>query len=106
MNLATIAFESAFGQYAGMFVTLSVVVFAIATVSGWSVFGAQCMEYLGGKRKPFLAVFVGCVFVGAVTRLELVWGIADMLNGMMAVPNLVAVTVLGLRGEITVNSKR
>ena len=102
MNLASTAFASAFGNYAGMFVTISVVLFAVATVAGWSVFGALCMEYLFGKStvKPFMAVFVCTSFIGAVMRLELVWGMADLMNGIMAVPNLLAVMVLGLRGEI------
>jgi AGCS family alanine or glycine:cation symporter len=107
MNLTSIAFESAFGSYAGMFVTVSVVLFAIATASGWSVFGAQCMEYLFGKKSvtAFLVIFVGFVFVGAVARLDLVWGMADMMNGMMAVPNLLAVMLLGLKGEVGNNAK-
>ena len=96
MNLASMAFADAFGNYAGMFVTISVVLFAIATAAGWSVFGAQCIEYLFGKSivKPFLAVFVGFAFVGAVMRLDLVWGMADLMNGIMAVPNLLAIMVL------------
>jgi len=102
VNLASMAFADAFGSYAGMFVTVSVVLFAIATASGWSVFGALCMEYLFGKRtvKPFLAVFVGFAFIGAIMRLDLVWGMADLMNGVMAVPNLLAVMVLGLKGEV------
>jgi AGCS family alanine or glycine:cation symporter len=102
MNLTSTAFTSAFGNYAGMFVTVSVVIFAIATVSGWSVFGAVCIEYLFGKSivKPFLTVFVVFAFVGAIMRLDLVWGMADLMNGIMAVPNLAAIMVLGLKGEI------
>jgi AGCS family alanine or glycine:cation symporter len=101
-NLASIAFADAFGAYAGMFVTISVVLFAIATAAGWSVFGAVCVEYLFGRRvvKPFLAIFVATAFVGAVARLDLVWGLADLMNALMAVPNLLAVMVLGLRGEV------
>jgi AGCS family alanine or glycine:cation symporter len=102
MNLASAAFASAFGSYAGMFVTGAVVLFAIATASGWSVFGAQCVEYLFGKSaiKSFLIIYVGFAFIGAVMRLDLVWGMADMMNGVMAVPNLLAIMVLGLKGEV------
>jgi len=102
MNLASTAFSAAFGNYAGMFVTISVVLFAIATVSGWSVFGSVCIEYLFGKTtvKPYLVMFVGLAFLGAVIRLDLVWGMADLMNGIMAVPNLAAVMILGLRGEV------
>jgi AGCS family alanine or glycine:cation symporter len=96
VNLAASAFEAALGDYAGMFVTVAVVLFAIATCSGWSVFGALCMEYLFGSRsvKPFLVVFVGFAFIGAVMRLDLVWGLADLLNSVMAVPNLLAILML------------
>jgi AGCS family alanine or glycine:cation symporter len=106
VNLASMAFSDAFGVYAGMFVTVSVVLFAIATTSGWSVFGALCMEYLFGKRsvKPFLTVFVCFAFIGAIMRLDIVWGMADLMNGIMAVPNLLAVMLLGLKGEISKNS--
>jgi len=102
VNLASLAFADAFGAYAGMFVTVSVVFFGVATVSGWSVFGALCTRYLFGERcvKPFLVIFVGFVFIGAVMRLELVWGFADLMNAVMAVPNLLAIMVLGLRGEV------
>jgi AGCS family alanine or glycine:cation symporter len=95
-NLASVAFASAFGDYAGMFVTLSVVLFAIATCAGWSVFGVSCVEYLFGKApvKIFLAVYVAFSFAGAVIRLDLVWGMADMMNSVMAVPNLLAILVL------------
>ncbi|MCL1903804.1 MAG: amino acid carrier protein [Oscillospiraceae bacterium] len=96
MNLASAAFSGAFGNYAGMFVTISVAMFAIGTVSGWSVFGAVCVEYLFGQKliKPFLTVFVGFAFIGAVMRLDLVWGLADLMNGIMAIPNLLSVILL------------
>jgi AGCS family alanine or glycine:cation symporter len=112
VNLASAAFASAFGSYAGMFVTVSVVLFAIATASGWSVFGAQCIEYLFARKTPakakqsvnvFLVIFVVFAFVGAVMKLELVWGMADLMNGVMAIPNLLAIMVLGLKGEVDAN---
>jgi AGCS family alanine or glycine:cation symporter len=111
VNLAAMAFADAFGAYAGMFVTISVVLFALATAAGWSVFGALCVEYLfpGAKTNPggnsrivktYLALYVGFAFVGAVARLDLVWGMADLMNGVMAIPNLLAVMLLGLKGEV------
>jgi AGCS family alanine or glycine:cation symporter len=88
----------AFGRYADMFLSLCIALFAIATASGWSFFGAVCVEYLFGKRwlKPFMAVFTLCCFVGATARLEVVWGIADVFNGLMAVPNLIALLIFAL----------
>ena len=112
MNLASAAFAAAFGNYAGTFVTLSVVVFAIATAAGWSVFGAVCIEYLWSRnahkkthprslrRNPqkavraFCVVYVCFTFVGAVARLDLVWGTADLMNGVMALINLPAIMLL------------
>jgi AGCS family alanine or glycine:cation symporter len=108
VNLASLAFADALGSYAGMFVTVSVLFFGIATVAGWSVFGTTCVRYLFGNRavKPFLCAFVAFAFVGAVMRLDLVWGLADLMNALMAVPNLLAVVLLGLRGEVGTNRKK
>ena len=88
----------AFGYYADMFLSLCIALFAIATASGWSFFGSVCVEYLFGKRylKPFMVLFTLCCFVGATARLELVWGISDVFNGLMAVPNLIALLLFAL----------
>jgi AGCS family alanine or glycine:cation symporter len=96
---ASAAFGSAFGQYADMFLSACIALFAIATASGWSFFGSVCVEYLFGKRfiKPFAVIFTLCCFIGATARLELVWGLADIFNGLMAAPNLVALLLFGLR---------
>jgi len=101
-NFASAAFSGTFGRYAGAFVAVSIAVFAVSTAAGWSVFGAVSMEYMFGKKtvKPFLAVFTAACFLGAVMRLEIVWGLADLMNGVMAVPNLLAIVKLGTKGEV------
>lgn len=90
------AFKSGFGQYAGIFVSVSIVLFAFATLLGWSFYGGKAAGYLFGERGKlyYRAVFIGMIICGAVTELRLVWGISDTLNGFMAVPNLIAVILL------------
>ncbi len=94
--LTSAAFESAFGHYADMFVTVSICLFALATVAGWSVFGVISTRYLFGEGcvKPFMIIFIICCFLGAVLNLEMIWGIADIFNGLMAVPNLLSLLIL------------
>lgn len=86
-------------------VTLATVLFAISTILGWSYYGEKSIEYLfKGKSytekltKGYRAIFVLLAFVGAVSSLTLVWSIADTLNGLMAIPNLIG--LLGLNGVI------
>jgi len=91
-----VAFEKGFGffgNYANQFLSACIALFAVATASGWSLFGSVCVEYLFGKRfiKPFAVIFTACCFIGATAKLELVWGLADVFNGLMAVPNLIAI---------------
>ncbi|MEG0614456.1 MAG: sodium:alanine symporter family protein [Oscillospiraceae bacterium] len=90
------AFSSGFGEFAGGFVSVSIVLFAFATLLGWSVYGSKAAEYLFGNKaaKFYKIAFVGAIIVGSVTKLEVVWGISDVLNGLMVVPNLVAVLLL------------
>jgi AGCS family alanine or glycine:cation symporter len=100
-TFTSVAFGTAFGEYgvyADMFLSLCIALFAIATASGWSFFGSVCVEYLFGKKylKLFMIIFTLCCFIGATARLELVWGISDIFNGLMAVPNLIALLVFAV----------
>lgn len=85
-----------FIPYGAQFVTISVLLFAFATLVGWSYYGERAVEYLFGLKAVFTykIVFVVMIFVGSTMSLELVWNIADTLNGFMAVPNLIAITLL------------
>ncbi len=98
--LVTSAFSVTLHDAAGIFVALSTVFFAVATILGWSFYGTKCMEYLFGGRAVWLykLFFVGFTFVGAVMDLTLVWEISDTLNGLMALPNLIG--VIALSGEV------
>ena len=77
-------------------VAISLALFAFTTILGWSYYGERCAEYLFGINVivPFRIVWVVAVFVGATSQLSLVWSIADTLNGMMAVPNLIGLLLL------------
>lgn len=89
----------AFGQ--GMpggnwIVTFGLVLFAFTTILGWSYYGERCAEYLFGVRiiTPYRFAWVALVFVGAVAQLGMVWLVADIMNALMAVPNLIALLLL------------
>ncbi len=82
--------------YGDKFVALAIMMFAFSTILGWSYYGERAVEYLFGIKGvlPYKVVFVGVIFLGCTGSLALVWDIADTLNGFMAVPNLIAITLL------------
>jgi AGCS family alanine or glycine:cation symporter len=84
------------GDQGGVLVTIGVVLFAFSTLLGWSYYGERCMERLFGRGAvaPYRVVFVAVIYVGAVTKLQTVWMIADILNGLMALPNLIGLVLL------------
>lgn len=94
------AFSGVFGDFSAGFVAISLTVFAITTAAGWSVYGSNSLEYLtGGKGKTiFLIIFALAAMVGATMKIELVWQLSDLLNGLMAMPNLPAMLILS--GEV------
>ena len=90
-------------------VTLSVVNFAFSTILGWSYYGEKCVEYLAGVRwvTSYRMIWVGVVFLGAVEPLELVWNFSDVMNGLMALPNLIGLLLLsGLLARETRNFEK
>lgn len=96
VGLAEYAFTGSFGKIAGGILAVLVMLFAFSTVLGWSYFGSEAVEFLCGARfrKPFCVAFIVFAVVGAVADMRLAWGIADLLNGLMAIPNLTAVLLL------------
>jgi len=94
--LTQLAFQSAMPGIGDEVVAISLAVFALTTIFGWSFYGERCWNYLAGPRAimPFRVLWTGAVFLGAVTHLDLAWTIADTLNALMAVPNLVALLAL------------
>lgn len=95
-NLSIAAFESALPNIGGDILTISLVLFAFTTVLGWSYIGERCWSYLFGVKAilPFRLMWVATVFFGASAQLDFVWLLADTLNGLMALPNLVALLLL------------
>ena len=101
VELIAAAFGTVFGGKTGaMIVAVGITLFALSTILSWSLYGTRCFEFLTGGRgvKAYQTVFVIAVVIGATLKLDLVWNIADTLNGFMAVPNLVA--LLGLSGVV------
>ena len=84
------------GEWGHWVVTLALVMFAFSTVLGWSYYGERCIEKLLGRRAvlPFRVVFSLVVFVGCTTELSVVWSFSDVMNGLMALPNLIGLLVL------------
>lgn len=86
--------------------TFGIVTFAFSTILGWSYYGERAVEYLSGKRYLFIyrLLYVGAIFAGAVVQLTVVWNLADLLNGLMAIPNLVS--LLALAGVIVAETRQ
>ena len=95
-NLSILAFNTGLSG-SGWVVTAGLVIFAFTTILGWSFYGERCTEFLFGERaiKPFRFVWVAVVVIGSVAGDRgVVWGLADTLNGLMALPNLIALLLL------------
>lgn len=94
-QLTTLAF-SQIPVLGPVILVVGIITFAWSTILGWSYYGERCAQYLWGKKAllPYKLVFVAIVVVGPVLALDLVWTIADILNALMAIPNLIAVLLL------------
>lgn len=104
--LVTYAFSQCFGDFVGIILAVAILLFAFSTVLGWSFYGTKAAEYLFGGKSTILykILFVAFIVVGATMSLDLAWGIADTLNGLMALPNLIGVLALsGIVVKITAN---
>ena len=90
------AFSAGLGELGGVVVPIALIFFAYSTILGWSYYGEKSITYLLGDRAilPYRAVFTAMVFVGALGRVDLVWELADSLNALMAVPNLIGLLLL------------
>lgn len=84
------------GDWGGYIVSTGVVLFAFSTILGWSYYGDRCVERLFGVRAvlPYRIVFTVVVYIGATIPLDVVWNAADVLNGLMALPNLIGLLIL------------
>lgn len=104
--LTIASYSNTFGIWGTVFVTIAITLFAFSTVLGWSLYGQRCFEFLfkGRGIKGYQTVFVLCVVVSSVMRLGLAWDISDTLNGLMAIPNLIA--LFALSGTVITLTKK
>jgi alanine or glycine:cation symporter, AGCS family len=97
-SLSSAAFEMALPGVGGYIVSIGLALFAFTTILGWSVYSERCIEYLFGLKAitPFRVLWIIMIPVGAMAqdKLEFVWLIADTLNALMAIPNLIALILL------------
>ena len=94
--LSAMAFDQLLPGIGSYVVTFGLAIFAFTTLLGWSVYGERCAEYLFGIRSImiFRLMWILAIPVGAMLKLEFVWLVADTLNGLMALPNLIALLLL------------
>jgi AGCS family alanine or glycine:cation symporter len=96
-ELSSMAYEAGIPMLGGYLLAIELAVFAFTTILGWSYYGEKCWEYLIGStsfEKTFRLIWTAIVFVGAVAHLEFVWMVADTLNALMALPNLLSLILL------------
>ena len=94
--LTNAAFTSAVPDFGGYMLLIGLVLFAFTTILGWNYYGERCMIYLVGTKGvlPYRLVFIILIASGAFLKLEAIWILADIVNGLMAIPNLIALLFL------------
>lgn len=95
-ELTISGFTSTYGGWISIFTAVAMCCFAFSTIIGWGLYGTRCIEFLFGSKanKPFMVLYSLVAVVGATMDLGLMWGIAETFNGLMAIPNLIAVFLL------------
>lgn len=95
-QLTSASFGETLGHAGVVIVAVATALFAYSTLIGWNYYGEKAIEYLAGRRAiaPYRVVFVAVVIVGAMMKLEFVWNFSDLMNGMMAIPNIVGLLLL------------
>ncbi len=95
-ELTISGFVAAYGSWVTVFTAIAMCCFAFSTIIGWGLYGARCIEFIASEKviKPFMAVYALVAIIGATLDLGLIWSIADTFNGLMAIPNLIAIFLL------------
>ena len=95
-ELTILGFTSTYGNWVSIFTAVAMCCFAFSTIIGWGLYGTRCVEFLLGTKanKPFMVLYALVAIVGATMELGLMWNIAETFNGLMAIPNLIAVFLL------------
>lgn len=95
-ELTISGFVSTYGNWVSIFTAIALCCFAFSTILGWGLYGARCIEFIFGEKviKPFMVVYSCIAIIGATADLGLIWGISETCNGLMAIPNLIALFLL------------
>ena len=95
-ELTISGFTATYGGWVSIFTAIAMCCFAFSTIIGWGLYGSRCIEFLGGEKlvRPFLVAYSFVSIIGATINLGLLWDIADTFNGLMAIPNLIALLIL------------
>lgn len=104
--LTNAAFTMAFPTYGSIILCIGLTLFAFTTILGWNYYGERCVEYLVGVKgiMPYRIIFIALVACGAFIKLDVIWILADIVNGLMAIPNLIA--LIGLSGVVVAETKK
>ncbi|MBT9779742.1 amino acid carrier protein [Clostridium sp. MCC353] len=108
-ELTISGFTATYGNWVSIFTAVALCCFAFSTIIGWGLYGTRCIEFLFGSgiNRPFMLVYAAVALLGATMDLGLLWGIADTFNGLMSIPNLIALFLLGgtvvklVKGEVS-----
>ena len=95
-ELTILGFTSTYGSWVSIFTAIAMCCFAFSTAVGWGLYGARCIEFLFSEKviKPFMVIYSLVAILGATANLGLMWSIAETFNGLMAIPNLIALFLL------------
>lgn len=95
-ELTISGFTAVYGSWVSIFTVVAMCCFAFSTIIGWGLYGTRCIEFLFGSRSnmPFMVLYSLTAIVGATMNLGLMWSIAETFNGLMVIPNLIAVFLL------------
>ena len=106
ISMTGAAFTGAYGHIGGALLTVSLALFAFTTILGWNYYGERAILYLAGVRAilPYRLVFIALIACGAFLKLEAIWVLADIVNGLMAIPNLIA--LIALSGVVVHETRR
>ena len=95
-ELTISGFTATYGNWVSIFTAVAMCCFAFSTILGWGLYGARCLEFISSSKaiKPFMVLYALVAIVGATMDLGLLWSIADTFNGLMSIPNLIALFLL------------
>ena len=104
--LTNAAFAQAYPAFGSYLLCACLALFAFTTILGWNYYGERCMIYLAGTKAilPYRIVFILLIASAAFLKLEVIWTLADIVNGLMAIPNLIA--LIGLSGVVVAETRR